>query len=217
MNLRTVAVLLMLVGAGCASRGSQAQSKVDGVVGDIQEVKTSVESAHKEMMATIKALEPVTTADSATLRPAFDKFSEHLESLDSHVASARGHAAGIAAQRDAYIKYSQEKSAAITNPEMKAQAEKRRAEFAESIMALNGKGQEVRKAFAPMQASLQDCRAVLEADMTPAAAASLKSELENLRKMNAALDGPVREFTAALDEASARLKPPVPPPAEPKK
>ena len=71
MNLRTVAVVLMLVGAGCASRGSQAQSKVDAVVGDIQDVKISVESAHKEMMATIKALEPVTTADSATLAPAF--------------------------------------------------------------------------------------------------------------------------------------------------
>ena len=217
MNLRTVAVVLMLVGAGCASKGSQAQSKVDAVVGDIADVKAAVLAAQKEMLATVNALAPVTTADSATLRPAYDKFVEHMDAMDEYVATARGQAAGMVAHRDAFIKYSQEKSQAITSPELKAQAEKRRAEFLENIMALNGKGQEVRKAFAPLQASLQDCRAVLEADMTPAAAASLKGELENIKKLNAAIDGPVREFTAGLDEASARLKPPVPPPAEPKK
>jgi hypothetical protein len=79
-------------------------------------------------------------------------------------------------------------------------------------MDLNSKGATLKKAYAPVQASLHDCQRFLEADLNPSGVKALSGEVDKLKQGRGEVEAAVKELRASLKSISDKLSIPAPAP-----
>src|SRR5262249_15963424 len=148
-----VAIGAVILAAGCASTG---RDKASTAVASSQTVDQELGNAQKLLEKTVASLGAVVDG-SGDLNKSYNTFEADLSALDSKVQEIGDRATAMQARRDEYLKAWLEKTSTISNPELKKKAEERRTQLQSDFMTLNGKGQAVKKAYAPLQAALHDC------------------------------------------------------------
>lgn len=201
--MRQATILLgLLTFCGCAATG---RSRAQTTVATGEQIGAEVDAAQSRLMKTVGALAALVSTSSGDLAGPYDAFADGLDDLEAGVQKLRDRATSLSVRRDEYLKHWLEQTSGIQNPELKAQAERRRTELAQEFMQLGGKGAAVKRAFAPLLASLRDCQRFLEADQTPAAARSLAPELERIRQMHAEVQLLAEEYQGALKELLKKM------------
>ena len=195
---------MLLLLAACSSAGSKAESPAAQAVASIQEVKDTLLAARKHLEAAVGALETLVASKPEDLKSAFTAFNGTLDALEGVSRIARDQGLAMQARRDEYLKQWLEQTGGVKNPELRAKAEQRRSELMTRYMTFTGKGREVRRAYAPLQESLEDCRRYLAANLTPGAVRELKEESvgirEQVRGVLPLLDGLPKDLDGLVEQ-----------------
>jgi len=207
---KVVWILAMAAVCGCATSG-RSQSQQTVASGD--KVMQEIEAAQAQLTKTVGALTALGTNPEGDIVKKFDGYVAELSKLDSCVLALRDRSTALAAKREEYMKKWLEQTSTIQNVQMKEVAANRRTELASDFMVVNGKGTAVKKAYAPLQALLQDFKRFLEADLTSAAVKSLAPELEKVGKQADEVQALVQDYKTALGDVLKKMAPPPPPPA----
>lgn len=201
--MREAAIVLTLMAAcGCAATG---RSRSQGATGTAEQILEEVGAAQAQLMKTVGSLGTLVERPQGDVGDLYDAYAGELASLDSRVQDVRDRATDLAARREEYMKHWLAQTSAIQSPELRARAERRRTELAHEFQTLGGKAAAAKRAFAPLQASLQDCKRYLEADPTPAAARSLAPELDRIRQMQTEVQVQVDDYKSALKEILKKM------------
>lgn len=218
--MRRTAVLIgvLAFAAGCAGSG---RSKSGDTVAGVSTVDLELKDAMDQLNKTVESLTVIVESPGADLLARYDRYSSDLSDLDSKVQSLRDRAVSMNARRDDYLKHWLEQTAKIQNVDLKAQAEQRRTQLMADFMEVNGKAQTVKKAYAPLQASLHDCQRFLESDLNPGGAKALSGELDKIKQARGEVEAAAKELRASLKAIVDKMGIPAPAPeskpAEPPK
>lgn len=206
--MRTIAIAVaLLLAAGCKSSGSsKASQPVAETSASIQDISGSVTKTKAGVETSVTALTALTeSSNNEALKTNFDLFDTALNDLTASAQTVRDHFTQMRLRKDAYLARSLELSKDVKSAELKASAEKRRTALQEAFMTLGGRAKDAGKAFAPVFASLEDCRRFMQADFTLTSAAAMKSELEEIRKNQKELDAAADALVAELGALHAKM------------
>jgi hypothetical protein len=201
-------MVIVLAIPGCASSSSSSSSSSSAPTPQappsVAEIIKDVEEATAALQKTVSSLQYVSDGRGDLAKGRAD-FHADLAALDAKVQEVRDAAIFLTQRRDEFLKHWLEKSGEIKSAELKAAAEKRRTEIMTEFMTLGGKGSELRRAFAPVNAALRDCARFLESDATVGAAKMLAPEVENIRKMEPEVVKAAGDYTSQLKKIQDRL------------
>ena len=193
----TFALALVLAGCGGSSKKSPPTTTQDAAPPSVSEIIKNLEDTAVSLKRALGSLQIVAEGKS-DIAKGRESYLADLAKLDADVQVVRDRAADINRRRDAYLQEWLNRSAAIKSETLKAAAEKRRTELMSEFMTLSARGAATRKAFAPLHSALQDCGRFLESDSTPAGAATLAPEYENIKKMETEVHQAAGEYKAQL-------------------
>lgn len=193
----TFAMALVLAGCGGSSKKSPPTTTQDAAPPAVSDIIKNVEEAGVSLKRALGSLQVVVEGRSDVAK-AREAYLADLAKLDADVLVVRDRAADLKRRRDAYLQEWLNRSASLKSESVKAAAEKRRTELMKEFMTLSARGDAVRQSFAPLHGSLQDCGRYLESDSTPAGAATLAPEYENIKKMETEVHQAAAEYKAQL-------------------
>jgi len=214
-NTAALVAVLALV-AGCASSGRSRSSET---VAGVTTVDQELTAADAQLGKTVDALGALVESSGPDMEKKYDQFAADLSDLDRKAQSIRDRAMSINAKRDAYLQHWIQQTSTIKNEDLKKAAEARRTQLQQDFMDMNAKGRTLKKAYAPVQATLRDCQRFLEADLNPSGVQALASEMDKLKQGRQEVEAAVKEFRASLKVIVDKLSIPAPAPetAEPAK
>ncbi len=195
MGRSAVFLTFIVLAGGCATSG---RSKSKEALAGVTTVDQELQAAADQLTKAVDSLTVIVESPGADLSARYDQYLADLSDLDSKVQDLRDRALAMNARRDAYLKYWVEQTSKIQNADLKTQAEQRRTALMTDFTDLNGKGQTLKKAYAPLQASLHDCQRFLDSDLNPGGAKSLSGELEKIKQAKVEVDAAVKDFRAGL-------------------
>jgi chromosome segregation ATPase len=216
---KTAALIgILVLAAGCASSGRNRSSET---VAGVTTVDQELVAADAQLGKTVDALAALVGDSGSDINKKYDQFAADLSDLDSKVQVIRDRALALNTKRDAYLQHWVQQTSTIKNEDLKKAAEQRRAQLQENFMDMNAKGQALKKAYAPVQASLQDCQRFLEADLNPSGVKALSGEVDKIKQGRSEVESAVKDFRASLKVIVDKLSIPAPAPekapAEPAK
>jgi len=211
-------VAVLALAAGCASSGRSRSSET---VAGVTTVDQELGAADAQLAKTVDSLAALVEGPAPELNKRYEQFAADLEDLDAKAQTIRDRSVALNAKRDAYLQHWVQQTSTIKNEDLKKAAEQRRTQLQTEFMDMNAKGQALKKAYAPVQASLHDCQRFLEADLNPSGVKALAGEVEKIKQGRGEVEAAVKEFRASMKVIVDKLSIPAPAPekapAEPAK
>jgi len=203
-------IAILALAAGCASSGRSRSSET---VAGVTTVDQELSAADAQLGKTVGSLAALVEGPAPELNKRYDQFAADLEDLDAKAQTIRDRAVALNAKRYAYLQHWVQQTSTIKNEDLKKAAEQRRTQLQTEFMDMNAKGQALKKAYAPVQASLHDCQRFLEADLNPSGVKALAGEVDKLKQGRAEVEIAVKEFRASMKVIVDKLSIPAPAPA----
>ena len=207
--MKSMWAIVLAAAVGCA--GGAGQTKKDSVTVSADDVAAAFNGALTGLTSAVSSLSRIVESSQIDLPKTYQAYVGELKTLDGRVEELRRMAIDIAARRDVYLQHWVEKTQGISTPELKARAEKRRADLTQDFQVLAGKGQAVRRAFGPLHLLMGDIALYLEADLTTATVQGLKPELDSVRTQNIEVQKLAEDYKKSLAEIRAKLATPAAP------
>jgi hypothetical protein len=158
-----------------------------------------------QVKAAVASLDEVVRSPEGRLPGSFAAFSQNVSALQVSADETRLAAMDLSVRRDEYLEQWIRNASSIQNPELREQAERRRAAMAAELTGTQGKGETLRHAFAPLMSSLQDCRIFLKDDLQVSAARGLEGEVGRIRAMEAKVLPMIEDLRSSLNVLAARF------------
>ena len=204
MKIATTLALALVV-AGCSGSSKKPPTTTqDAAPPAVSDIIRNVEEAGVSLKRALGSLQ-IVVEGSSDIAKGREAYLADLAKLDADVQVVRDRSADMGRRRDAYLQEWLNRSAAIKSESVKTAAEKRRTELMTEFMTLTAKSNAVRKSFAPLHSALQDCGRFLESDSTPAGAATLATEYENIKKLETEVHQAAGEYKTQLSKIADLL------------
>ena len=209
--MKTLAPLIALsLAAGCASSpppapAAPAKPKPPTMRETVDGLVSMLETARTRLQSTVSKLARVVEGPSGDLPADFAAFDHELSALQVDVDWVRRAAMDLALRRDQYLELWIKKTSDVATPEIREQAERRRAALMSNFMDLKGKGDAVRQSFAPLMSRLLDSARFLGAELTRRSAGSLSEELQVIRRLEAEVLVGVEEYRKTMAGILAKI------------
>ena len=188
----------------CSSTGYK---KAESTSSKITQTRTELTNASRQIDTTLKSLTSLIAADSTNADALFKQFSKEINAIEAQASKVRTTADSMHAQGATYFAAWEEDSALFQNPDMKAQADKRRLELQNDYKQINAYLKATGEAYQPFNSNLRDVERFLSNDLTVAGRASIKDPVQRLtnegRITQKAIDNAIR----VMDQVAAKLKP----------
>jgi len=188
----------------CSSTGYK---KAESTASKIGQTRTELTNANRQIDTTLKSLSDLMNADSANADALFKQFSKNISAIETQASKVRKTVDSMNAQGAAYFAAWEQDAALFQNPDLKAQADKRRLELQKSYKQINSYLKATGEAYQPFKSNLRDVERFLSNDLTPAGRASISAPLQRIttegRVTQKAIDNAIR----IMDEVEAKFKP----------
>ena len=189
----------------CASTSGYKQADKTGA--GIAEFRVEVVNGKKSIDATMKSLGDIATTANTNPRKAFEQFSKDVANLESTAAKIRKRGQDMKEQGAAYFKTWEQQMAQVSNPEIRALAEQRKAKLQESFDSIRKFTEPLKAQFDPWISNLKDLQKYLSNDLTIAGVEAakplfVKTQGEGL-EVQKSMDG----LLAELNTVAATLTP----------
>ena len=201
----------LLAEGGRVRRDDHEARRKEAVRATAEEVAKAFDDAQSNLTKAVSSLQTMVKSSQADLPKTYATYLADLKALDAAVGRLRAQSTSLSAQRDEYLQRWVEKTQEIGNADLRARAEKRRAELAAEFQTVVGKGQSLRRAFAPLHSELQDVAKYLDSDLTPGAVQGLRAELQAIQSMNLEVQKLAEDYRASMQEFRAKLATSTPP------
>lgn len=189
---------------GCSSTGYK---KAEGTASKITQSRTELTNASRQIDTTLNSLTSLISADSTNADVLFKQFSTNITAIETQAAKVRKTIDSMNTQGAAYFAAWEQDSALFQNPDLKAQADKRRIELQKDYAQINAYLEATGEAYRPFDKNLRDVERFLSNDLTPAGRASISAPLQRIttegRVTQKAIDNAIR----VMDEVAAKFIP----------
>lgn len=205
----TLAVALFT--GACATSGYKQADKTGAGIAEFREEITNGKVA---VDTTIASLGAVAASANTDPRAAFETFSDDLGDLESTANKIRSRAQSMKEQGAAYFKKWEAELATMTNPEIRALAEQRKAKLQGAFDNIRTHSEPLKAAFDPWLSDLKDLQKYLANDLTVTGVDAAKGLFSKAgaggREVQKHMDALVAELNtvaAALTPAKVEPKP----------
>jgi F0F1-type ATP synthase membrane subunit b/b' len=147
-----------------ASAGNYKQADKTGA--SIAEFRDEIVNIKKEVDAAMIALDKVITTADTDPRKAFKEFDKAVPRVESAATKAKKRAEDMKARGQDYFKQWETELAGVTNPEIRALAEKRKAQLQAAFDNIKTTMEPAKEQFNPWLADLKDLQKYLSNDLT---------------------------------------------------
>ena len=183
---------LLVVSAGCKKEPDTSNVQLPAELLSLRAETEKGKALLDKTVASLEAIIAAAIADSDP-RPAYEAYKKDLAELVTQTAAVRSRADAMKAKGTAYFAAWNEKLGAIATPEIKAAAEKRRAEIDADYAAITENMAKCREEYDGILSTLQDFGKILENDLNTEGLKALKPKVEpfkaEVKKLQADLDG----------------------------
>jgi len=194
-----------------ASAGNYKQADKTGA--SIAEFRDEIVTIKKEVDAALVALDKVVATADTDPRKAFKEFDKAVPRVDSAATKAKKRAEDMKAKGQDYFKQWEKELAGVTNPDIRALAEKRKAQLQAAFDNIKTTMEPAKEQFNPWLANLKDLQKYLSNDLTIAGidaakdlTAKAKSEGQQVQKSLDKVIAELNTIAAAVTPAKVEKK-----------
>ncbi len=205
----SLAAAALCTGCGTTSGYQQADKTGQGIATFRQEIT----NGKKAIDSTMKALSDIAASANTDPRKAFEQYSKAVANLESSAAKIRNRGQDMKEQGQAYFKAWEQQLAQVSNPEIRALAEQRKAKLQQTFEEVRKFTEPLKGQFEAWMSDLKDLRNYLSNDLTIGgvdAAKSLFSKTTNEGlEVQKSMDGLINELNtiaATLTVAKQEVK-----------
>jgi uncharacterized phage infection (PIP) family protein YhgE len=217
--LAAITATAALAITGCVTTGSSGYKQADKTGKGMAEFRDEVVKAQTAINNTVASLDAVAQTAATDPRKSYEQFSKNVDQLESAAAKLSKRSQDMQASGDAYFKQWEAQMAEVQSPDIKALAEKRRAELQEAFANIKTVATPLKAQFDPWMVELKDLRSYLGQDLTVAGVNAAKKPIAKAQKDGVAVKQSMDSLVAELNSVAAALTPAkvVPPKEEPAK
>jgi uncharacterized phage infection (PIP) family protein YhgE len=158
----TLGAALMLSGCGTTKGYKQADKTGAGIA----EFREEITKGKTAIDATMKSLSDVAATANTDPRKAFEQFSKDVTALESTANDIRKSAQSMTERGQEYFKQWEAELAQVNSPEIRALAEKRKADLQSTFESIRKYTQPLKEQFEPWMSNLKDLEKYLANDLT---------------------------------------------------
>jgi hypothetical protein len=203
--ITVLAMCLMALAGGCANGGGQSKQS-NAAVESIRATRQQLASAKQHVNKTLAAMNALAPG-SGDLQAAHKNFSKEVSETESWAASAKTRAEDMRARGEQYVAAWDKELKAISNPELREGAEKRRASVRENYDKIRAAAHAAKEAYQPFIKDLHDIQAATAMDLTPAGAQAVKPAFDKARKEGQTLNERIDALMAEIDRVAGAMAP----------
>jgi hypothetical protein len=165
-----VAGMLIALGAGaalfsgCGTTSGYKQADKTGA--GIAEFREEIVNGKKAIDATMKSLGDIAASANTNPRKAFEQYTKDVADLESTAAKIRKRAESMKEQGQAYFKEWEQQLATMSNPEIRALADKQKAKLQSTFDSIRKYTEPLKAQFGPWMSDLKDLQKYLSSDLT---------------------------------------------------
>ncbi len=213
MSVRKVVITLLGVAlsaglAACATEEEQAVNRAEQTADSLSDVRIEATAGKKQLEATTQALGKLTSQTGDNLRPGFEAYMKELARLQVQADRAKARADDLTARAKAYIDKWQQDAAKLQNPDLKKEADARRARIKSSIAGIQAAARAAGDAYRPLVQNLMDIQTALSNDLTEGGIAAVKptaaKAIDDAGKLQNRLDALIAELNRVRDELAPK-------------
>jgi hypothetical protein len=188
-----------------ASAGNYKQADKTGA--SIAEFRDEIVTIKKEVDAALVALDKVVTTADADPRKAFKDFDKAMPRLESAAAKAKKRSDDMKAKGQDYFKQWEKELAQVTNPEIRALAEKRKAQLQAAFDNIKTTMEPAKEQFNPWLADMKDVQTYLSNDLTVGGIDAAKGMIEKSKSGGQKVQQSLDKVIAELNTIAAAVTP----------
>ena len=191
---------------GCSSSESQAVKRSEKTVDSLAEFRSQLVSAGTQLDRTMTSLDGVISA-SGDRKKAFERYMKDVAALKKQGEEAKSRADDLRSRSREYVAKWQKEVSSVSNPELKAQAEARRAKVQDRIDEVEADAAAAKNAYVPLMKNLTDIQTVLANDLSAAGVQGVAPVAAAARQDAAALKQSLDVFVGELDSLIGQIGP----------
>jgi hypothetical protein len=198
----TLGGLAVAAAPGCGSSGGKSQSS-QKAISSLTSTRNEIAKAKVEVQQANAALE--TLQSGGDLNKAFQTYTKEVGNVKDAGDRARSRAKDMQERQKQYVAAWQKETQDVSNPELRAAADARRAKLRESFDKISGSAAGARDAYQPYLKGLQDIQTALAADLTPAGVDAAKPAIQKTKADGEVLMQRIDALVAELDSVGAGM------------
>lgn len=216
MNNKMSLATILLIGAsaaisslwlpGCASSSQQAVKRSERTVDSIGEFRKQIAAAGVQLDKTMAALDGVISG-TGDRKAAFAAYTREVANLRKQGDEAKSRSESLQSRAKEYVTKWQQDVADVANPDLKAQADARRAAIQERIDEVQAMARAAGDAYRPLMQELTDIQTVLANDLTPANIEGVAPVAAKAHEDASALKQSLDAYAAVLDSLMSGIGP----------
>jgi chromosome segregation ATPase len=185
-------------------RAADSAERAESTKAKIQALRTESSKVRNQVTLTLEELKRL-NVQGVELRPQFEKYKAELVKMEEQAKVARDRADAMKDKGEASFQAWEKEVQAISNPDIRKEAEKRYAKRKKSYVKILTAMQEAKEHLVPFMSDLNDIRKLLDSELTDATVASTKSTIRQAGWHGEDVIGSLVDVEKELDRVSAEL------------
>jgi len=207
LALTLTALISAAVAGGCASSGYQQAGKTSDQMGSL---KDELEKGANQIDATIASLNGLVGA--ADLLKAFKAYSTEVKKLDAQAKRVGKTADEMEKKGGSYFAAWEKKTANISNVQMRAKAEERRAALVASFDRIGEAYGKLDDTYPALMADLKDIESFLSSDLTGGSVHAISDQMDQSGTDAETVKAAIADVIQVIDDVVREFGEKAPPP-----
>jgi len=161
----------MLIFAACATSTPDRAAKT---ASSLDVMHTNSSRARAQVDTVLTSLDTMLNASPDRLRETYDRYDKDVNQMNAYAADMRENDADLRSNGNAYLAQWQRDASNVSDPELRALAERRRDEIARSSEEMRSKVTLAAGSFEAFLRGINDIRKVIGNDLTPVGQRNVK-------------------------------------------
>jgi hypothetical protein len=206
MKRATSAAAVLLLFAACATstpdRAAKAASSLDVMQQNSSKARAQIDTV-------LSSLDTLLNAPPDRLRDAYDKYDKDVKKMNEYADAIRENDTDLRNNGNRYLSQWQRDASNVSDPELRAIAEKRRAQIAESSQSMRATLTSTAGSFAAFLRDINDIQKVIGNDLTPTGQANVKqtSVAQSAQSEGARVQSAIRDAEQAIQILRSQITP----------
>ncbi len=198
------AILLMFVACATSApdRAARAASSLDVMHQNSAKARGQIDTV-------LASLETLLDAPADRLRETYDRYDKDVKQMNEYADAIRENDRDLRKNGDTYLAQWQRDASDVSDPELRAIAERRRRQTAESFQAMRTTLTSTAGSFEAFLRDINDIRKVIGNDLTPTGQASVKQTAvaQSARSEGARVKSSIYDSEQAIDRLRSQITP----------
>lgn len=198
--------VLVLFAAACATSAPDRAAKTASSL-DVMQQNSS--RARAQIGTVLQSLDALLVASPDGLRDAFNRYDKDVKKMNEYADAIRENDTDLRNNGNAYLKQWQRDTSKVSDPELRAVAERRRGQIADSSQAMRSTLTAAAGSFEAFLRDINDIHKVMGNDLTPAGQANVRrtAVAQTAQSGGAVAEDAIHEAERAIDGLRSQITP----------